>query len=951
MSERPGRTFLLSLLGYVVVACVFFGRSFPSDQIFVPMHTHRLEPWRSDLSPERTAELKRGEVASASDTLISFRADDQATIDALREGRVPLWNETNAGGVPHLAQALYGVFYPFHVIYRWMEPERAYGFLAALQHLLAALFTFLLLRQVGAGGFGAFVGGLAFGFSTYFMMRAHYYQYVGTYAWLPLGLYFVERWFTSRSIVWLGLLSLTAGVVLLAAWPQTGGYTIYAWILWAVVRAARADLALPRTKLIGAGLAVLAAAAAISLVANEEGKLITMAFAPWIALLLAFAFAGGKRAFLGRMAWLGAALFVGALIAMIQYLPSVEWMAWANRRALGAPEAYVASGLRPTFLLDLALPWLFGRPDFAYLDSLYNLPRLLALTPADLVAGLGDRIGNLIENTVFFGLVPLALVPIGLIVPSVRRGALTLIAFLFGAFAVGVPYVVYPLYFGGLCVGGDPRRALGVFVFAACALAGLGAGAVARREKPALVTAGVLGVVLVVVSFVGGVGLSQSVLKHDRTIEPLVENAHTMARELGLPEHVPEDAKRANSKLVDDTITRACLVGLLSGIALLTLLTRARPWLRFGPVIVVLAVDLATAAWPSIVPKPRDGFLESHPIIEQARRDVGRTGRIFRYCGDDTGLSLTHAVVPPNLAGCYGLLDANCYTVSPPRRFGDLAERLAPKEDELPDPKSIAPADRATRRLYDWFHHLDGSVFIPYLPDPEALGSRVLDLMAVKAILGFGAVPEPLPDGISITHRGKSSFVLKNDRALPRVFAVSRSEDVTRWTEEQTLDQLMSPAFDPRREVLLEGEGAETRRADGTPPSVTLEVDEAEHLVARLEGGDGACVLVIVDSYAPGFVATVDGNPAPVVVANFAFRAVPLPAGAETVEVRYDPAGFRRGRALTYVGLAAALFAILAGIARRRRGPGAIPSPPSSSPPSSPPASPPSAGPSNPSAR
>jgi len=54
-------------------------------------------------------------------------------------------------------------------------------------------------------------------------------------------------------------------------------------------------------------------------------------------------------------------------------------------------------------------------------------------------------------------------------------------------------------------------------------------------------------------------------------------------------------------------------------------------------------------------------------------------------------------------------------------------------------------------------------------------------------------------------------------------------------------------------------------------------------------------LLVLLDSYYPGWKATIDGTVVPVVAANFVYRAIELPQGMHRVTFRYESRPFARG--------------------------------------------------------
>ena len=74
--------------------------------------------------------------------------------------------------------------------------------------------------------------------------------------------------------------------------------------------------------------------------------------------------------------------------------------------------------------------------------------------------------------------------------------------------------------------------------------------------------------------------------------------------------------------------------------------------------------------------------------------------------------------------------------------------------------------------------------------------------------------------------------------------------------------------------------------------------------------------LVLGESWAPGWLAWVDGRPAPILRANLIHRALPLPAGRHRVEFRYRPTAFRLG---LYVSVTALAVLLALGTARLGR--------------------------------
>lgn len=82
---------------------------------------------------------------------------------------------------------------------------------------------------------------------------------------------------------------------------------------------------------------------------------------------------------------------------------------------------------------------------------------------------------------------------------------------------------------------------------------------------------------------------------------------------------------------------------------------------------------------------------------------------------------------------------------------------------------------------------------------------------------------------------------------------------------------------------------------------------------------DAEGYLVLADAWDPGWIALVDGAPAPIVRADVIFRAVLLEPGAHRVEFLYRPRAFYIGVLLSGIGIALWGIAVLGAVLWRLR--------------------------------
>jgi hypothetical protein len=153
--------------------------------------------------------------------------------------------------------------------------------------------------------------------------------------------------------------------------------------------------------------------------------------------------------------------------------------------------------------------------------------------------------------------------------------------------------------------------------------------------------------------------------------------------------------------------------------------------------------------------------------------------------------------------------------------------------------------------------------------------------------------------------------------ALPRVF----------WTHsfevrgDEALAEPMLRAARGEVAVLSEPIPALPGSGAASPPEPASEVRLARDSLQAIVEAPADGLAVILDPWFPGWRATVDGVPAPLVRADFAFMAVPVKAGRHRIDLRYRNDQVARGTWLAAGTLAALL--LLLGWRRRAGAPGA----------------------------
>lgn len=201
-------------------------------------------------------------------------------------------------------------------------------------------------------------------------------------------------------------------------------------------------------------------------------------------------------------------------------------------------------------------------------------------------------------------------------------------------------------------------------------------------------------------------------------------------------------------------------------------------------------------------------------------------------------------VLPANLAGRYGLADLRAYDPLRPLPYAAMLRELGQTDPVLGGPLRTAPPG------------LCGAWSVRFL------------------ITG----PERTADGWEPVWRGPEGSLWRNPAWLPEVRVVGRTL-TGGW------DELLSGAVDLSTTAVVP-EGAPAVAAD----RVALQLDVVTgSKIEVVSDCDGPCLVIAARPWAPGWSAAVDGEPAPLVLANLACLGVVAPPGRHRVVLDYNP--------------------------------------------------------------
>lgn len=331
----------------------------------------------------------------------------------------------------------------------------------------------------------------------------------------------------------------------------------------------------------------------------------------------------------------------------------------------------------------------------------------------------------------------------------------------------------------------------------------------------------------------------------------------------------------------------------------LTMLGATALWLVGGRVrvagqlliVALLLLDLWSLLLPENGSAPADDFFPDTSFVSQERTLVPPTERVLvqgNVLPTDTGLIL-------------GVRDWRSQDPMLTERAFQAALFLYPKMD---------------KSVYEWYNMILQKVNLQVAP---MLGMRYF-ILPVDSDPGQQAGPGgPLFTRLAYTNglglwraEGVPGFTYLSDN----VQAVSSEQAAAAWMKGLTWEQVRSyQAIVEAQPSSIEGV---LRGPQGASPGGT-EVKEywPGHIKINVDARRTA-LLVVAESFYPGWQATIDGKPAQILRANYLSQGVVVPVGAHTIELNFTPEPFVYGGIISLGGLLGIML-LLAGPWLRRK--------------------------------
>jgi len=228
---------------------------------------------------------------------------------------------------------------------------------------------------------------------------------------------------------------------------------------------------------------------------------------------------------------------------------------------------------------------------------------------------------------------------------------------------------------------------------------------------------------------------------------------------------------------------------------------------------------------------------------------------------------------------------------SPKEHVSFAFETLRPNMGLFWGVNYMQEVDALLRRPYELFQRV-----APTLAEEKFY--RLLGILNVKYLISL----QELPRGpITLIHHSPEypAWIYRIDRVVPRAYIVSKA--IYEKDPKKTLETLAGGKFDPLK-IVVTDEIVELPAKGGFTGETKILRDN-NHSISLHASLNGTGMLVLADSFYPGWKVYIDGTEAKMIRANYFFRGVLLSAGEHRVEFKYQPRSFTIGMIISLMTL------------------------------------------------
>lgn|GEM_PF-1077107 len=734
---------------------------------------------------------------------------------------LPLWNPYTFIGSPFVGNPLSSMFYPTNVFHLVFESDSVFGYLFLLDFIIAGTGTYIFCRYIGLKKWGSLISSIIFIFSGIAISRiyAGHLPNFDAISLMPLSFLLLDIALKKNKVFYGAIAGVPIGLQFLAGHLQFSLYSTLGLGIYFLLRTF------------------------FTFLKNKSFRNL----AKYLLIFLT-------------------ALTVGALLSMIQTLPSLEFSKYSTRYGGVSYKFATSYSFPPEHLITFFAPEIFGTP----LDNSY----------------WGGR--NFWELCVYTGIFPIILVITSLITDLDEKRILFLsIAVFTILFALGSNTSIFFIFYNYVPPFNYfrmPSTILFVSVFALSILAGFGAQSIVgkmnetNKEKlfylvkffVIIALISICGVNLLLIKKQTFTQLANDML--DKKYEYFEREEHKLRYDI---DFYRSKIPLAYSHIVESILQFAILTLLSCSLLILKLKDK----LATTHFKVIVLVFILSDLWFFGVKYIN---VESVSDVFHERINLDMTkGNLSEFRILDTTGSLQQFISMRN-----GLEIVDGYDPIQLKHYREFMDYFFGSDTDW----ERMPYISVNVSRLDGNSEILGLINVKYIITDETLADKSYELIHTETTNVY--------DMYTKTDETKTIYIYENKNFLSRSFFVPRAILVK---HDEILATLNSEAFNPGTEVIVDSkysdilkeaysdiEYKEASIIEYTPNKVVIGIKTEE-----------PGFLVFSDSWYPGWEAYDNGEKKEILEANYFLRAVQLEPDDHTITFVYKPKSFKIGATIT----------------------------------------------------